>query len=227
MAAIGMMRPATASLVLGLALAARASAGPVDDRDGPKTEVESASAPFLTGAEGSAQAAGGPNRDAAAQGGNPLWMIPLSALDAIRDRPLFSVSRRPPALPVKAAAPSPAPPPGPAAPSPPERPALKLIGTIISPAASVAILRDPATQAVTRLREGETTSGWQLKTVSLRSIIVEKGELSAILALPKPLDTSGEQPSSPLALSDGRPALVHAGRPSGCPSSSGIRSRDC
>src|ERR1700731_1377944 len=29
-------------------------------------------------------------------GGNPLWGIPISALDATRERPIFSASRRPP-----------------------------------------------------------------------------------------------------------------------------------
>jgi len=203
------MRLAAVFYVLGLALAV-ASADPIDDRDGVKAALETAYSPVPEGgsiavAEGSAQALGGPHRDAAAQGGNPLWMIPLSALTATRDRPLFSVSRRPPALAVQAAAPPPAPDSAPAAPAPPERPALILIGTIVSPATSVAMLRDTATQAVMRLREGEEASGWRLKTVKLRSVVVEKGDQSAILELPKPLDTSGEQPSAnPLALEDKR-----------------------
>ena len=201
-----MMRAAAALSVLGLALAAAASAGPIDDREGVKAEVEAAYASVqggVAGAEGSAPAADGPHRDAAAQGGNPLWMIPLSALTATRDRPLFSVSRRPPALAVKAAPP---PPPAPdPAPAPPEQPTLTLIGTIVSPGTSVAMLRDTATQAVKRLREGEEASGWRLKTVKLRSVVVEKGDQSAVLQLPNRLDASGEQPSqNPLALGDRR-----------------------
>jgi general secretion pathway protein N len=202
-----MMRAAAAFHVLGLALAAAASAGPIDNRDGVKAEVEAANAAApkeggVAGAEGSAPAAEGPHRDAVAQGGNPLWMIPLSALTATRDRPLFSVSRRPPALAVHAAPP---PNPAPAAPAPPERPTLTLIGTIVSPGTSVAMLRDTATQAVTRLREGEEASGWRLKTVRWRSVVIEKGDQSAVLELPKPLDKSGEQPSgNPLALGDGK-----------------------
>src|ERR1700704_3128577 len=35
-------------------------------------------------------------------GGNPLWGIPISALDATRERPVFSASRRPPMPPVVA-----------------------------------------------------------------------------------------------------------------------------
>jgi hypothetical protein len=113
------------------------------------------------------------------------------------------VSRRPPALAVKAAPP---PPPAPdPAPAPPEQPTLTLIGTIVSPGTSVAMLRDTATQAVKRLREGEEASGWRLKTVKLRSVVIEKGDQSAVLQLPNRLDASGEQPSqNPLALGDRR-----------------------
>jgi general secretion pathway protein N len=211
MAAIRMMRAAAVLYVLSLALPAAASAGAIDDLDGVKAGLEAAYAPVpkgsdVPGEENSALAAGGAKRDAAAQGGNPLWMIPLSALTATRDRPLFSASRRPPAPAVEAAAPPPpAPDPAPAPPPPPERPALTLVGTIVSPSTSVAMFKDTATQAVTRLRQGEAASGWLLKTVKLRSVIVEKGEQSAVLALPKPLDTSGEQPSpNPLAFGDRR-----------------------
>jgi general secretion pathway protein N len=209
MAAIQMMRAAAVLYVLSLALAAAASAGAIDDLDGVKAGLEAAYAPVpkgsgVPGEENSALAAGGAKRDAAAQGGNPLWMIPLSALTATRDRPLFSASRRPPAPAVEAAAPPPQAP-APAAPTPPERPALTLVGTIVSPSTSVAMFKDTATQAVTRLRRGEAASGWLLKTVKLRSVIVEKGEQSTVLALPEPLDTSGEQPSpNPLAFGDRR-----------------------
>jgi general secretion pathway protein N len=75
----------------------------------------------------------------------------------------------------------------------PEKPGLTLIGTIVGPATSLAMVKDPATQAVKRLREGEEASGWRLKTVTLRSIIVEKGEQSAVVGLPNRLDTSDKQ----------------------------------
>jgi hypothetical protein len=195
-----MIRSAAVFSFLGLALAA-AAVDP-DDRGGVNAGLETGHAPVpkdggVAGAEGSV----GPHQRA-----NPLWTIPLSALTATRDRPLFSLWRRPPPLAVEAAAPPPpAPDPAPSAPAQPERPALKLIGTIVSPSTSVAMLRDTATQAVTRLREGEVTSGWLLKAVKLRSVIVEKNEQSAILALPDRLDTSGEQPSpNPLAFGDRR-----------------------
>src|SRR5271166_2927996 len=157
-------------LLLGFALAAPASAAPIDP----------------------ARATPSSNRNEATQAGNPLSKIPLSALTATRDRPLFSVSRRPPTPAIQANA-EPAQAPAAAAPAPPERPALKLIGTILSPATSVVLLRDSAMQAVMRLRVGEATSGWRVKTVSSRSVTVEKGEQSAILGLPQPRDTPGEQ----------------------------------
>ncbi len=163
-------------VLLGLALVAPASAAPIDP----------------------ARATPSSNRNEATQAGNPLSKIPLSALTATRDRPLFSLSRRPPTLAIQANA---QPAQAPAAPAPPERPALKLIGTILSPATSVVLLRDSATQAVTRLRVGEATSGWRVKTVSSRSVTLEKGEQSAILGLPQPRDTPGEQ----TALNSARP----------------------
>ena len=178
-------------LLLGLALAAPASAAPIDDRDGVK-------AGGAVDAADPARATPSSNRNEATEAGNPLSKIPLSALTATRDRPLFSLSRRPPTPAIQADA-QPAQAPAAAAPAPPERPALKLIGTILSPATSVVLLRDSATQAVTRLRVGEATSGWRVKTVSLRSVTVEKGEQSAILGLPQPRDTPGEPtaPNSP------------------------------
>jgi hypothetical protein len=103
-------------LLLGLALAAPASAAPIDDRD---------------------RATPSSNRNEATEAGNPLSKIPLSALTATRDRPLFSLSRRPPTAAIEANA---EPAQAPAAAAPPERPAVKLIGTILSPATSVVLL---------------------------------------------------------------------------------------
>ena len=192
-----MTRLPTIFFVLGLPFAGTASADPINDRYSVKAEFETAYAPAPEG--DSVVVAGDParasNRDAGTQGGNPLWKIPLSALTATRERPLFSASRRPPALAVQTAAPPPPQDPAPAAPAPQEGPALKLIGTIVSPATRIAVVRDSATQAVTRLRVGEGTSGWRVKTVNLRSIVVEKGEQSAILGLPEPRVASGEHPA--------------------------------
>jgi hypothetical protein len=196
-----MMNLATPLFVLGLTLAGAASAGPIDDRVGGKVGFETAYAPVPNAAvdadsADSASAILSSTDKEAAQAGNPLWMIPLRALTQTRERPLFSVSRRPPAAAVQATAstgPANDPAPGPA---PPERPTLELIGTIVSQTTSIALLKDSATAAVKRLRPGEVTSGWRVKTVELRSVTLEKGAQSAILNLPEPRETSGEHPAA-------------------------------
>src|ERR1700730_21358 len=75
-------------------------------------------------------------------GGNPLWGIPVSSLSATRERPIFSVSRRPPAPPVavQPVAEAPAQP----KPAEPERPLLTLVGTAIGKIQNVAVVFDPA-----------------------------------------------------------------------------------
>jgi general secretion pathway protein N len=133
-----------------------------------------------------------PNLDAEAPTGNPLWAIPLNALTATRDRPLFSASRRPPPLAVGTIAPLPSHP-ALAAPALPERPPLTLMGTIIGTESSIALVSNSSTQAVSRLRVGEENSGWRVRGVDPRSIVVEKGVQSVTLDLPKP----GEAPEQP------------------------------
>jgi general secretion pathway protein N len=126
----------------------------------------------------------GPDPGERSRAGNPLWTVPLSALSATRDRPLFSVSRRPPIV----AAPIAAPPPKQEAlaPPPPERPLLTLVGTIVSRKASFAILQGSNTEAISRLRVGQENDGWRVQGIGLRSIVVEKGEQSVELGLPRP-----------------------------------------
>src|SRR4029077_954267 len=60
---------------------------------------------------------------------NPLWAIPLNALAATRNRPLFTPSRRPPA-PAVASVPAAAPRPQPAPPAVAPQPHLNLIGPV-------------------------------------------------------------------------------------------------
>jgi general secretion pathway protein N len=203
-----MMKLPLVLLLLGPALPA--SAGTFDDRDAqalepgqygtsaPDTAHSTAGAAGPTrdaaapaGNPSWANSAGGaaaPNRDAAAPAGNPLWAIPLNALTATRDRPLFSASRRPPPLAVETVAPrrsDPAPS-APSTPAPPERPPLTLMGTIVSAESSIALVSNSSTQAVLRLRVGEENSGWRVRGVDPRSIVVEKGVQSVTLDLPKP-----------------------------------------
>lgn len=125
---------------------------------------------------------GAPGRMPAPRG-NPLWSVPLDALSATRERPIFSPTRRPPAPPEGA------PPPPPDVPVPvaaaPAQPRLTLIGTVVGTGEGYAIFLDPATGGVIRLRAGETHEGWVLRTVSLRDTLLQSGRASAILALPQ------------------------------------------
>lgn len=116
---------------------------------------------------------------------NPLWAIPLSALTATRNRPLFTPSRRPPApavasVPVAARQP-PAPPP-----AVPQHPNLTLIGTVASEGEGVAVFIDATTRDAVRLRTGEGHSGWVLQSVEGRAATLQKGDQTETLALPRP-----------------------------------------
>ena len=180
MASIRVTRLLGAFLVIVSALAARAAADPIDARADFRPPARPA-----------------PSRNARQRTGNPLWVIPLSALTATRDRPLFSTSRRPPIV----AGPIVAPPPqkqGDPAPPPPEQPAFTLVGTIVSRKASVAVLQGSNPDAISRLRVGEESDGWRVRAIALRSIVVEKGAQSVTLDLPRP-------DGAPPAPSDGAP----------------------
>jgi general secretion pathway protein N len=115
---------------------------------------------------------------------NPLWAIPLSALSATRNRPLFTPSRRPPA-PIVANAPAPVvarPPPPPAV---PEHPNFVLVGTVAGENDSVAVFIDNSTRDAVRLRAGEGHSGWVLQSVDRRAATLQKGTRTETLELPK------------------------------------------
>jgi len=126
---------------------------------------------------------------------NPLWAIPLSALAATRNRPLFTPSRRPPA-PVVANVPPPAPraPPPPPPPTAPEHPNLTLVGTVAGENEGVAVFLDPGTHDTVRLRTGEGHSGWILQSVERSTAILQKGNQTETLALPKPTEIPASAP---------------------------------
>ena len=126
---------------------------------------------------------------------NPLWAIPLATLSNTRERPIFSVSRRPPppavapvAL-VKAAPPPPKP--------RVERPPLALVGTISSGDESFGIFIDQASRAALRLKIGEDFQGWRLRAVQGREVILQRDQQTEILSLPQP-GTAGASPTSSL-----------------------------
>jgi general secretion pathway protein N len=117
------------------------------------------------------------------QSGNPLWAIPLSALTATQERPIFSASRRPAqravvAPPVDQAS---APPPPKA--SPPERPTLALIGAVVGEGDAIAVFLDQTDQKVVRLHQGESHAGWELSAVAPREVTFRKAERTEVLAL--------------------------------------------
>jgi general secretion pathway protein N len=126
---------------------------------------------------------------------NPLWAIPISNLSATRDRPLFSPTRRPRPAAV-AAAPEPrvttavAPPPA-------ATPPFTLVGTIIGDNNRIAIFFDAASKISTGVREGESASGWTLRSVDSRSAVVEGNGQTLTLGLPEPEAQGGGSAKGP------------------------------
>jgi general secretion pathway protein N len=123
---------------------------------------------------------------------NPLWAIPLTALTATHERPLFSPSRRPPA-PAVVAAPAAvtATPPKAAV---PDRPLLTLVGTIVGRDSSLGVFFDQATNKTIRLWTAESHAGWTLREIRGREAILAKDAREVTLALPAPSD-----PAAPTA----------------------------
>jgi len=125
---------------------------------------------------------------------NPLWAIPLSALTATRNRPLFTPSRRPPA-PAVASVPAAAPQPPSPPPAVPQHPNLTLIGTVASEGEGVAVFIDTTTRDAVRLRTGEGHSGWVLQSVERRAATLQRGDQTETLALPRP---TAQETSAPV-----------------------------
>jgi general secretion pathway protein N len=113
-------------------------------------------------------------------GGNPLWGIPVSALSATRDRPIFSPTRRPPAPPSE---PMPAAEPPTPPPAEPEQPLLTLVGTATGETDNIAVVIDQSTKNLVRLHIGEAASGWYLRSIDSRAMTVEKDNRRVTLTL--------------------------------------------
>jgi hypothetical protein len=123
----------------------------------------------------------------APRAGNPLWAIPLGELSETQARPLFSLSRRPAAVPVAVALPAPPLHAGPPSKREPDHPRLTLLGTIVGKSVEIGVFVDEASHDVIRLKTGETHDGWTLHSVSGRAAIFQKdGFGAATLALPAP-----------------------------------------
>ena len=131
--------------------------------------------------------------------GNPLWAVPLSALSATGERPIFSPSRRPQAPPVIAAQPpAPRPPPPPMA-QEADRPALVLVGTAVGGSRRLGVFLEEATKKLVRLEPGNGHDGWSLRRVERREAQFEKAPRIAVLAL-RPA-SAPEAPASALGAS--------------------------
>lgn len=155
--------------------------------------------PVGTGSRG-----GDPTAEPPPPAGNPLWAIPLRALSATRERPLFSPSRRPPNPPV---APPPPPPPRQVAapPPPPEKPTLVLLGTIVGEGESYAVFYEPAQRKTLRLKLGEADpKGWKLSSVDARTAVLEKGNQSVMVSLPA-VDAPPNPNRAPMMMMPPRP----------------------
>jgi hypothetical protein len=160
--------------------------------------IEIAGAAPNSGAEAPATPAIPPSADKPAKAGNPLTAIPLSTLSATRDRPLFSSSRRPPP-PANAAAPPPPPPPAPVAAkaAPPKPPPFTLLGTIIGGKIRIGVFLSETAKEVMKIREGEADSGWTLRSVDPRSVLLEADGRMVTLDMPDPGSSPGVPPPAP------------------------------
>ena len=168
---------------------AQGSQGAGLDRPKLMATLDKASAIELTPASSADEGAQTPparEPERTASRGNPLWAIPVRALAATRDRPLFSASRRPPS-PVIPEAPEPAPRSMPVAikAAEPERPPVILVGTIVNADMRIAVLLDQTTQLVVHVREGDEQSGWRVKAVSPRLAVMEKDDRTVSLEFPR------------------------------------------
>jgi general secretion pathway protein N len=115
--------------------------------------------------------------------GNPLWAIPLSALTATQERPIFSASRRPPPRAVIAPAVDQVSVPAPQVAAEPDRPALVLIGAVVGERDAIAVFLDRTNQKIVRLRQGEAHAGWVLSSVLGREVTLKRAERSEVLGL--------------------------------------------
>jgi len=128
--------------------------------------------------------------------GNPLWAVPLSALNATQARPIFSASRRPPP---RAVAAPPADEVSRAVPqkaTEPEHPPLALIGAVVGESDAIAVFVDRTNQKIVRLRQGETHAGWALSSVQPREVTLRKADRTEVLALQRP-DAAAGAPGIP------------------------------
>jgi general secretion pathway protein N len=137
--------------------------------------------------------------------GNPLWSVPLSVLTATQERPVFSMSRRPPPRAVIGPLIEPVAAPIMQKPSEPEHPPLLLIGAVVGESDAIAVFLDRTNMAVVRLRTGETHSGWEVSSVLPREVTLKKADQVEVLAFQRPDGSPAAVSSSSLPI---QPAQV-------------------
>jgi general secretion pathway protein N len=132
------------------------------------------------------------------RGGNPLWAVPLSELNATGERPIFAPARRPP-RPAATEAPAAFAPQHPHT-APPERPALSLLGTVTETdgAGGIGIFIDDRAKRAMRLRTGEQHDGWALRRVQRGRVVLEKNGTRVTLLL-APRDSAPPPAPAPAA----------------------------
>lgn len=121
----------------------------------------------------------------------------LEALDRTRERPLFVPGRRGPETtrPVVEETP---PTEEPVIETPPAALALVLRGVVAGPGVEIAILADPSSGDVKRLKAGEEHDGWHLSTIDRRRAVFRRGEEETVLEMAAPgVNATGAATTTP------------------------------
>jgi hypothetical protein len=107
---------------------------------------------------------------------NPLWVVPVTSFSAVRDRPVFSRSRRPSSIVPQSELPV----------SPSVGPALVLVGVVAGEDSGIGIFMNEGTTDIVRLKTGQSYSGWILSEVKKREATLRRGGEVAIIEIPNP-----------------------------------------
>jgi hypothetical protein len=100
----------------------------------------------------------------------------LGEYNEIIERPLFLSTRRPPEE-------QPEEPPEPAPEPPSADETFTLLGVVLTPEATMALLQDDKTGEIARLQVGDQVNGWHLKAVQANSVSLSKGDQAVDLPL--------------------------------------------
>jgi hypothetical protein len=119
-------------------------------------------------------------------GDTAITFSALASYDEIVERPLFTSTRRPPS-------PEPAPPAAPLPTPPPRAPAeLALVGIVIQPTQTVALIQDKRVNEVVSATVGTAVAGWEVLEITEDRVRIRYGNQEVTLTLYLPAE---EQPS--------------------------------